>query len=149
MTTDECSFHRVTTNIFLLSDEVLSLLYFSFFRLLVLNCCTFDLFYIFPIWQKVKIYCLIYVHLSITSNLAGTFKPSPVESLYIDYQESTLQLTLQLYNKFKPCPTNTSYNNIFQPKYKHLFVQKEKRINFGPLNGTHTQRIRNFSHKYA
>ena len=63
----------------------------------------------------------------------GTFRTSPIDSLYAEAHETPLQirsekLTLQYYTKLKSSPSNPAYDCTFDPKYGHYLDQKEKSI---------------------
>ena len=63
----------------------------------------------------------------------GTFRTSPIDSLYAEAQEAPLQirsekLALQYYSKLKSSPSNSAYDCTFDPKYRQYFDQKEKSV---------------------
>ena len=63
----------------------------------------------------------------------GAFRTSPVESLYTEANETPPKLrcnklALMYYTKLKSNKKNPAYNNTFHPKYRDLFLQKEKAI---------------------
>ena len=65
--------------------------------------------------------------------ILGAFRTSPIDSLYTEAHEASLQirsekLALQYYTKLKSSPSNPAYDCTFDPKYRQYFDQKEKSI---------------------
>ena len=65
------------------------------------------------------------LHLSL-----GAFRSSPVESLYVEAHEPPLEirrekLALQYTIKLKANPGNPAYDVVFNPKYQHLYANKD------------------------
>ena len=76
----------------------------------------------------------------------GTFRTSPVDSLYAETHEAHLQLkceklTLHYYTKLKSSPCNPIYDCILNPKYEQHFEKEEKSIkSFGlRMKSTHKE----------
>ena len=60
----------------------------------------------------------------------GAFRSSPVESLYVEAHEPPLEirrekLALQYTIKLKANPGNPAYDVVFNPKYQHLYANKD------------------------
>ena len=60
----------------------------------------------------------------------GAFRSSPVEGLYVEAQEPPLEnrrekLALQYTIKLKANPGNPAYDVVFNPKYQHLYANKD------------------------
>ena len=60
----------------------------------------------------------------------GAFCSSPVESLYVEAHEPPLEirrekLALQYTSKLKANPGNPAYDVVFNPKYQHLYANKD------------------------
>ena len=60
----------------------------------------------------------------------GAFRPSPVESLYVEAHEPPLEirrdkLALQYVLKLKTNPKNPAYDVVFNPKHQELYKDKE------------------------
>ena len=63
----------------------------------------------------------------------GAFKTSPVNSLYVEANEPSLnlrrkKLSLQYYLKLKANRENPTYKAVFEPLYKDEFIQKDRII---------------------
>ena len=63
----------------------------------------------------------------------GTFKISPVESLYAKANIALAnirsnKLALLYFVKLKSCPSNLAYEGAFHPKYTELFERSKKAI---------------------
>ena len=63
----------------------------------------------------------------------GAFTTSPIESLFIEANETPFslrryKLALQYYIKLISCPQKAAYNCIMETRYKNLFENKEKVI---------------------
>ena len=63
----------------------------------------------------------------------GTFKTSPLESLYAEAIDAPAnirsnKLVLQNHVKLKSCPSNPAYDGAFYLKYKELFKRSERAI---------------------
>ena len=63
----------------------------------------------------------------------GAFRTSPVNSLYVEANEPSLnlcrkKLSLQFYLKLKSNPNNPSHEIVFEPLYKDEFLEKENVI---------------------
>jgi ribonuclease HI len=63
----------------------------------------------------------------------GAFRTSPVQSLYVEANESPLhlrrrKLAMQYFIKLKSNPRNPTYNVVFNPSYKELFLRKPRVI---------------------
>ena len=63
----------------------------------------------------------------------GSFRMSPVESLYAEANEAPAnirsnELATQYYTKLKLCPSNPAYNATFHQRYGKLFKKREKAI---------------------
>ena len=63
----------------------------------------------------------------------GVFRTSPVNSLYVEANEPSLnlrrkKLSLQYYFKLKSNPDNPTHKVVFEPLYKDEFIKKEKVI---------------------
>ena len=63
----------------------------------------------------------------------GAFRTSPVNSLYAEANEPSLnlrrkKLSLQYYLKLKSNPDNPTHQVVFEPLYKDEFIEKEKVI---------------------
>ena len=60
----------------------------------------------------------------------GAFRSSPVESLYVEAHEPSLEirrekLALQYTIKLKANPGNPAYDVVFNPKYQNLYANKD------------------------
>ena len=60
----------------------------------------------------------------------GAFRSSPVESLYVEAHEPPLEIrrekiALQYTIKLKANPGNPAYDVVFNPKYQHLYANKD------------------------
>ena len=63
----------------------------------------------------------------------GAFRTSPINSLYAEANEPSLnlrrkKLSLQYYLKLKSNPDNPTHKVVFEPLYKDEFIEKEKVI---------------------
>jgi len=63
----------------------------------------------------------------------GAFRTSPVPSLYVEADETSLserqiKLSLQYITKLKSNPSNPAYNCVFHPEYTALYERKPKAI---------------------
>ena len=78
--------------------------------------------------RKSYLRCLDSIHhLGLRLEL-DAFRTSPVESLYADPNEATLnirreKLALQYYTKLLSCPSNPAFECIVNPKYQELFAR--------------------------
>ena len=64
----------------------------------------------------------------------GAFRSTPVESLYIEAHEPSLnirrdKLALQYILKLKANPENPAYDVVFNPKHRDLYINKETATN--------------------
>ena len=68
--------------------------------------------------------------LSTTRPAISAFRTSPVNSLYAEANEPSLnlrrkKLSLQCYLKLKSNPDNPTYKVVFEPLYKDEFIKKK------------------------
>ena len=70
------------------------------------------------------------IHHESIRQVLGAFRTSPVDSWYAEAHEVLLQLkseklALQFYTKLKSCPSNPTYDCIFNPKYEQHFEKRK------------------------
>ena len=73
------------------------------------------------------------IHYEGLRQVLRAFRTFLVDSLYVEAHEAPLELrseklALQYYTKLKSCPSNPTYDCIFNPKYDRHFEKKEKSI---------------------
>ena len=77
----------------------------------------------------------------------GAFRTSPVESLYVEADEPSLEnrrvkLGLQYAVKLKAYPSNPAYDCVFNPFYEHIFEKHQNKIPpFGIRIKSHLQAL--------
>lgn len=89
--------------------------------------------FIYGLTRKFYVKILDHMHHAWLRLVQGTFKTSPIESLYGEAHEPPLKLrreklALQYYLKLKSCPSNPAYHCTFNPNYNFLFDKKENAI---------------------
>ena len=83
--------------------------------------------------RKSYLRCLDSIHHLGLRLALGALRTSPVESLYVEANETPLslrreKLALQYYTKLQSCPSNPAFECTFDPKYKEMFARKESAI---------------------